>query len=132
MYASGDQFDGVYRTGGRYDYAKRARDANQLDRGASAVLTYWPSEFSQIRGQYRFTRYAEGINANEPLGCRQSRWERRTRFRSSAETQHPASLPKLKECSWIAERIHAGFYMAALIVAALAFRACRRPQFSTS
>jgi hypothetical protein len=68
MYASGDyQFARRWFVGGRYDYAQRARDANQLDRGASAVLTYWPSEFSQIRGQYRFTRYAEGINANELL-----------------------------------------------------------------
>jgi hypothetical protein len=68
MYASGDyQFARRWFIGGRYDYAQRARDANQLDRGASAILTYWPSEFSQIRGQYRFTRYAEGINANELL-----------------------------------------------------------------
>jgi hypothetical protein len=68
MYASGDyQFARRWFVGGRYDYAQRARDDNQLDRGASAILTYWPSEFSQIRGQYRFTRYAEGINANELL-----------------------------------------------------------------
>jgi hypothetical protein len=68
MYASGDyQLGRRWFVGGRYDYAQRARDANQLDRGAAATLTYWPSEFSQIRGQYRFTRYAEGINANELL-----------------------------------------------------------------
>jgi hypothetical protein len=68
MYASGDyQLGRRWFVGGRYDYAQRARDDNQLDRGASAILTYWPSEFSQIRGQYRFTRYAEGINANELL-----------------------------------------------------------------
>ena len=29
------------------------------------VLTYWPSEFSQIRGQLRRTRYGEGLTANE-------------------------------------------------------------------
>jgi len=29
------------------------------------VLTYWPSEFSQLRGQYRFTHYANNIDANE-------------------------------------------------------------------
>jgi len=29
------------------------------------VLTYWPSEFAQLRAQYRFTNYAEGQNANE-------------------------------------------------------------------
>jgi len=27
------------------------------DRGISATLTFWPSEFSQIRGQFRRTRY---------------------------------------------------------------------------
>jgi hypothetical protein len=38
-----------------------------VDQGPSIVLTYWPSEFSQIRGQYRRTRYAEGVTANEAL-----------------------------------------------------------------
>ena len=33
----------------------------------SLVLTYWPSEFSQIRGQLRRTNYAEGQTANELL-----------------------------------------------------------------
>ena len=37
------------------------------DRGASAVLTFWPSEFAQLRGQYRFTRFAERINGSELL-----------------------------------------------------------------
>ena len=68
MYASGDyQFARRWFVGGRYDYSQRAREANMLDRGASVLLTYWPSEFSQIRGQYRFTRYAPGIDANELL-----------------------------------------------------------------
>ena len=51
--------------GGRYDWSDRSRLANLTDKGASAVLTYWPSEFSQIRGQYRFTKYAENIKAHE-------------------------------------------------------------------
>jgi hypothetical protein len=38
-----------------------------LDTGDSAVLTYWPSEFSQVRGQYRRTDYADGPTANELL-----------------------------------------------------------------
>jgi hypothetical protein len=68
FYTSADyQFARRWFVGGRYDYSERARNANQLDRGASVVLTYWPSEFSQIRGQYRFTRYAEGLDANEIL-----------------------------------------------------------------
>ncbi len=51
--------------GARYDRSDRARQDNLLDSGFSALLTYWPSEFSQIRGQYRFARYAEGRDANE-------------------------------------------------------------------
>jgi hypothetical protein len=35
------------------------------DTGGSMILTYWPSEFSQIRGQLRRTRYGEGLTANE-------------------------------------------------------------------
>jgi hypothetical protein len=53
--------------GGRYDRSDRAQFANLTDKGGSVVLTYWPSEFSQIRGQYRFTKYAENIDANELL-----------------------------------------------------------------
>ena len=37
------------------------------DTGGSLLLTYWPSEFSQIRGQLRRTRYGEGLTANELL-----------------------------------------------------------------
>jgi hypothetical protein len=53
--------------GGRYDRSDRASNAALMDSGVSGVLTYWPSEFSQIRCQYRFTRYAEGRDANELL-----------------------------------------------------------------
>ena len=42
-------------------------DAAALRDGGSVLLTYWPSEFSQIRGQYRRTTYAEGATANEFL-----------------------------------------------------------------
>ncbi len=54
-----------WTVGGRYDRTGRARQANLTDSGFSALLTYWPSEFSQIRGQYRFAHYAEGHDANE-------------------------------------------------------------------
>jgi hypothetical protein len=37
------------------------------DTGGSLILTYWPSEFSQIRGQLRRTSYGEGRTANEIL-----------------------------------------------------------------
>jgi len=54
--------------GGRYDWADRADSAAIQDRGQSAVLTFWPSEFSQVRSQYRRTRYGEdGRVANELL-----------------------------------------------------------------
>ena len=37
------------------------------DTGMSATLTFWPSEFSQIRGQFRRTRYENGPSFNELL-----------------------------------------------------------------
>jgi len=68
MYASGEyQFKRRWFVGGRYDWSDRARAANLTDTGGSAILTYWPSEFSQIRGQYRFTDYAGGHKTNEFL-----------------------------------------------------------------
>ncbi len=67
-YASGDyQFARRWFAGARYDRSQRADDAALRDDGTSLLLTFWPSEFSQIRGQYRRTRYAEGVNANELL-----------------------------------------------------------------
>src|SRR3989338_7526500 len=53
--------------GARFDWSERARNAAQHDNATSVVLTYWPSEFSQIRGQLRRTHYAEGNTANELL-----------------------------------------------------------------
>jgi len=53
--------------GGRYDWSERAREPAQHDRGGSLVLTYWPSEFNQVRWQFRRTRYAERETANEVL-----------------------------------------------------------------
>ena len=68
MYASGDyQFARRWFGGVRFDYSERATDASLVDKGPSVVLTYWPSEFSQIRGQYRRTNYAEGVTSNEAL-----------------------------------------------------------------
>jgi hypothetical protein len=67
-YVSGDyQFARRWFAGVRLDRSERADDSSLVDKGASALLTYWPSEFSQIRGQYRHTRYADGIKANELL-----------------------------------------------------------------
>jgi len=68
FYTSSDyRLNRRWTVGGRYDRSDRARNASLTDSGFSGVLTYWPSEFSQIRGQYRYTRYAEGHDANEFL-----------------------------------------------------------------
>jgi hypothetical protein len=65
-YLSGDyQLGRRWFTGGRFDSSGRSRFANLTDKGAAATLTYWPSEFSQIRGEYRFTHYAENRDSNE-------------------------------------------------------------------
>jgi len=67
-YLSGDyQFGRRWFAGVRYDRSDHADDASLTDTGQSAVLTYWPSEFSQVRGQYRRTKYAIGPTANEFL-----------------------------------------------------------------
>ena len=68
FYTSGDyQLARRWFTGLRYDWSDRSRYANLTDKGVAATLTYWPSEFSQIRGQYRFTHYGENRDANELL-----------------------------------------------------------------
>jgi hypothetical protein len=68
MYVSGDyQFARRWFAGARYDWSERATDSNLNDKGVSALLTFWPSEFSQVRGQYRHINYAEGIKSNELL-----------------------------------------------------------------
>ena len=59
-YASADyQLQRRWFVGARADWAERAREASIRDRGFSAVLTYWPSEFSQVRSQYRRTRFGD-------------------------------------------------------------------------
>jgi hypothetical protein len=67
-YASADyQFARRWFVGGRYDWSERALDPALRDRAGSLLLTYWPSEFSQVRAQFRRTSYAEGEDANELL-----------------------------------------------------------------
>jgi hypothetical protein len=67
-YASGEyQFARRWFTGVRYDWSERVFDSSLVDKGPSLTLTYWPSEFSQVRGQYRHLRYGEGLTANEFL-----------------------------------------------------------------
>jgi hypothetical protein len=71
LYVSADyRLNRRWTIGGRFDRSARSRDASMIDTGFSALLTYWPSEFSQIRMQYRFANYAPELslinrNANE-------------------------------------------------------------------
>jgi hypothetical protein len=68
FYVSGEnQFARRWFAGARFDRSGRAFDGSLIDTGVSALLTFWPSEFSQIRGQYRHTNYAGGPAANEFL-----------------------------------------------------------------
>jgi len=77
QHAFGFYSDAEYRLnrrwtlGGRIDRSGHATAASLTDTGFSAILTYWPSEFSQIRGQYRFGHLAvapnDFSNANELL-----------------------------------------------------------------
>ena len=68
FYVSGDyQFARRWFGGVRFDGSDRPDAAALRDTGGSAVLTYWPSEFSQVRAQYRRTNYATGPAANELL-----------------------------------------------------------------
>jgi hypothetical protein len=53
--------------GARYEFSDRADDERATDRGEAVTLTFWPSEFSQARGELRRRRYAGGIEANELL-----------------------------------------------------------------
>jgi len=53
-----------WTVGGRFDRSAHARNANLIDTGLSAIVTYWPSEFSQIRGQYRYGHLATAPNAS--------------------------------------------------------------------
>lgn len=68
FYGSADyQFARRWYVGSRYDRSAQAFDASRVDTGGSFYLTYWPSEFSQVRGQYRRTNYGDGVKANEFL-----------------------------------------------------------------
>lgn len=66
FYTSADyQFGRRWFGGARFDYSDRSRYAYLTDKGLAATLTYWPSEFSQVRGEYRFTHYGENRDSHE-------------------------------------------------------------------
>ena len=72
MYSSAEyRVNRRWTIGGRFDRSGHSTDARLTDSGFSGILTYWPSEFSQIRGQYRFGHLAttptDFSNANEFL-----------------------------------------------------------------
>jgi hypothetical protein len=76
FYASADyQLDRRWFTGVRVDASDRPivstaglAPVRFNDRGLSGTVTFWPSEFSQIRGQLRRTRYGDvGRSVNEFL-----------------------------------------------------------------
>jgi hypothetical protein len=68
MFGSGEyQFARRWFAGARYDRSAQPLDPSLVDTGGSFYLTFWPSEFNQIRGQYRRTNYGDGIKANEFL-----------------------------------------------------------------
>ena len=67
-YGSGEyQFARRWFAGARYDRSAQALDPSLVDKGGSFFITFWPSEFNQIRGQYRRTNYGDGVKANEFL-----------------------------------------------------------------
>ena len=61
------QFARRWITGVRIDQADRPLDPSSTDRALSVSLTFRPSEFSQIRGQLRRSRYSHELNATEFL-----------------------------------------------------------------
>jgi len=68
FYTSGDyQFGRRWFGGARFDWSDRSQFDNLTDKGVAATVTYWPSEFSQLRGEYRFTHYAENRDSHEFL-----------------------------------------------------------------
>ena len=67
-YVSGEyQFARRWFAGARYDFSDRAIDTALRDKSGSLQVTFWPSEFNQIRTQYRRTSYADGVKGNELL-----------------------------------------------------------------
>ncbi|MCR4376085.1 MAG: hypothetical protein NUW22_14675, partial [Acidobacteria bacterium] len=61
------QFARRWYVGARVDRSGRTLEADATDTGGSFFLTFWPTEFSLIRGQFRHIKYAEGHRGNEVL-----------------------------------------------------------------
>lgn len=66
VYGLGEyQFARRWYAGARLDRSGRVYDGSLKDSGGAVFVTFWPTEFSQIRTQYRRRNYAEGDRANE-------------------------------------------------------------------
>jgi hypothetical protein len=61
------QFARRWYAGARVDRAGHTLDGSLKDSGVSGFLTFWPSEFSEVRWQFRHTSYADGVKGNEIL-----------------------------------------------------------------
>ena len=67
-FASGEyQLARRWSTGARYEWSERADDETLHDRGEAVTLTFSPSEFSQLRGEYRRRHFAEDVTSDELL-----------------------------------------------------------------
>ncbi len=68
FYALGEyQFARRWYLGARADRSGRTFDAEAIDSGGAVFLTFWPTEFSQLRTQYHHIRYAEAVSGREVL-----------------------------------------------------------------
>ena len=66
FYVGGDwQLSRRWFTGARYEFSDRATNAALRDKGYAATVTFMPSEFSVLRGEFRQRVYASGVKANE-------------------------------------------------------------------
>jgi hypothetical protein len=67
-FAAGDyQLARRWAAGARYEWSERADDETLHDRGEAVTLTFSPSEFLQLRGEYRRRHFAEDTTADELL-----------------------------------------------------------------
>jgi hypothetical protein len=68
LYGLGEyQFARRWYGGARVDRSARPFDPDAADYGGAVFVTFWPTEYSQIRTQFRRLRFAEGTTANEML-----------------------------------------------------------------
>jgi hypothetical protein len=61
------QFARRWYAGARLDRSGRTMEPGVTDTGGSLFLTFWATEFSLVRGQFRHVKYGEGHRGNEVL-----------------------------------------------------------------